>query len=294
MYIPVAIVLFGAFAGAWSAIFIRTAALPPALLASYRLLLAAVLLTPTFLRDAHRARLSLSPALLRVGAVPGIFLAAHFIVWFYGVRMTSVANTTLIVNMVPAAMPFFAFFINRERLTLRETLGTLVALSGLVLLGGSDFHLSAESFMGDLLSFVSMILFTVYLAFGKKKNTLPSLWLYVVPVYYWAGLFCLLVSFGTTPPWAFLPNYTDLLMVAGLAVVCTIGGQSIMNYGMKTLRSQTVSLLILTQFAWAAGIAFLLFREKPAPIFFPSAALILSGIGIVVGRRRGRKEHTIM
>ena len=56
-------------------------------------------------------------------------LAAHFITWAYGARMTLTAQASLIVNLAPVAIPFFLHWLLRERINCREILGTGLALS---------------------------------------------------------------------------------------------------------------------------------------------------------------------
>ena len=280
----VSLVLLGAFAGAWSAVFIRLSSLPPTLLAAYRLLIAAAVLAPLYFRDAARFSFRPTAESLRLVLVPGFLLACHFVSWNIGVRRTSVANSTLIVNMTPAAMPVFAYLLSKERLGGREILGTLTALAGAVLLTGSGFRLSRGTFPGDLVSFGSMILFTGYLAAAKKANRMPSITLYVAPLYLWAGLLCLLASFAAGPPWEVPHGHRDAAMASALAIVCTVGGHSLFNYGMKALRSQLVSLLVLTQAPWAALIAFFVFAEVPDLVFLPASLLMAAGILLTGGR----------
>jgi drug/metabolite transporter (DMT)-like permease len=41
---------------------------------------------------------------------------------------------------------------------------------------------------------VSMLLFALYLALGRRNRDFPSVWLYVIPVYGQAAAVCLLVA----------------------------------------------------------------------------------------------------
>jgi len=291
MVFSVVLVLIGAFAAAWSAIFIKLAGTHPVLLSSYRLLLAAAILSPRYLKDASRFNMPVGFSSFRPVLVPAVLMAAHFISWTVGARLTYVANSTLIVNMVPLAMPFFAFFLYRERLERTELIGTVLSLLGTFLLVGADFRISFDTFVGDMVSFVSMVFYTGYLACAKVKNRMPSVWLYVVPLYYAAGFICLAAALFVVPPWAEACTPQDAVAILGLAVVCTVVGHSIFNYGMKRLRGQLVSLLALTQALWAVVIAFLLFDENPTFAFFPASLCILGGIVIVViGGGESRRE----
>jgi len=50
----------------------------------------------------------------------------------------------------------------------------------------------------------------------------------------------------------------------------------------RHLRGQVVSLCNVTQFVFAAVMAFFLFHEQPAPLFYAASALVVAGIALVV------------
>jgi drug/metabolite transporter (DMT)-like permease len=210
----------------------------------------------------------------------------HFVAWNIGARRTAAAHASLLVSMIPLAMPPLAFVLLRERPTRREWLGTAVAVAGMLLLTASDFRLRPEYFVGDAMCFVAMLLFALYLALGRRYRCVPSLWLYVVPVYTAAGMLCLAAAAAFTRPFrAYAP--WDLLMLAALAVIPTVVGHSALNAAMKHFRAQTVSVLNMGQFIFAGVLAYACFGEVPAPVFYPASGLLIAGCWLVItgGRR---------
>jgi len=103
----VLILLLGVFACSTAVIMIKASGEHAVLLSSYRLFIGAVALTPLFLRDLRRHRDSFRLRDLRRSVIPGLLLGAHFISWIIAARMTTATNASLIVNLVPVAMPFF-------------------------------------------------------------------------------------------------------------------------------------------------------------------------------------------
>ena len=87
---------------------------------------------------------------------------------------------------------------------------------------------------GDLVCFVSMLLFALYLALGRRNRDIPSIWLYVVPLYAIAGLACLVAGAGRLGAVLSFSAKEWLLLLA-LAVVPTIFGHSLLNGAMKHL-----------------------------------------------------------
>lgn len=289
MVLRLILLLLGSYACSTSAIWIRCSSVPPTLLAAYRLLIAAAALTPLFARDLAARRHTFDWRQLRLTLLPGIVLGVHAIAWNVGAEKTAVANATLIVNMVPIAMPFFLLMLIRENLTGPELAGTAVSLVGVVALGAAELHVSAAHFAGDVICFGSMLLFAFYLALGRKNRAFPSIWLYVVPMYFIGGLTCLAaVPFEPGEPVTY--NARELVMILGLALVSTAMGHSILNYCLKHMRGQVVSIINLFQFVFAGIMAVVIFGEAPAWAFYPASALVVVGTIIVLKARRRAGE----
>jgi drug/metabolite transporter (DMT)-like permease len=272
------LLLAGNLAVSAAVIFIKASAIHPLYQAAWRVLGAALVLTPFYFRDLKRFGLTLSWKLVRPSIVPGIVLAVHFASWLVSVKMTLAANASIIVNMMPVAMPFIAWVLHRERINAREVLGTALTVAGLAILGWNDFHLNPATFAGDLLSFVSMLFYALYLALAKRHNTLPSNQLYVVPLYYTAGLLCMLFALPFASPLAQPFDAANLGLLAALILLPTVIGHSIFNYAMRFARSQLVSLFMFTQVIFAVLLAVFILGEIPSPAFYPAAALMTAGM----------------
>lgn len=261
---------------------IKASQLHPATLSAYRLLLATLLLAPLYVREARKfrgefsARRHLLPTLL-----PAVLLALHLISWTQGAQWTRAANATLIVSMVPVVMPFLLFFTLGEIVTVRELLGTALALAGALWLGAADFAVSRESLFGDLICFFSMLLFSGYLAQARVNRGFPSLWLYLVPLYGVAGVLCFIVALILADPLGPHPAREYGLALAQ-AVVPTILGHSILNYAMRHLRGQVVSVVNLFQFICAGVLAYVFFGEVPEPVFYGAGLLVVAGAIVVI------------
>ncbi len=282
--------LFGVFCCSTAVIFIKAGSMDTVLLAAFRLLIAAAILSPLFVRDLRRNPNVTLGGCLRRSLVPGGLLSIHFVSWIAASRMTPAANASLIVNLVPIALPLMLFILLRERLTRREIYGTILALGGMGLLTVADFQMNREYFLGDMLCLGSMLFFALYLAWARRHQGPDGLWLYVVPLYAVAGAISLAVlpvatALGMADPFGACTGH-DLLMLAGLAIVPTVFGHSILNVSMKRMRGQVVSIVNMGQFVFAAILAFFLLDEMPEPTFAPASVLVVLGsITAVVPRR---------
>lgn len=272
--------IVGVFACSTAAIFIKASRTHPVPLSAYRLLIAAAALTPAYL-NARRAHGRAARRGIGVTALAGLLLALHFLSWIAGVRMTLAANASLIVNLVPVAMPGLAWLIDGDRITRGEGAGTALALSGAVLLGVSDVRSDRQTFAGDALCFASMLLFAGYLYCGRVNRGIPSIWLFVVPLYFVAGLVCLLPMPFVADPFSGL-SAREVALILGLGILPTVVGHSALLHAMKSLRPQVVSLVNLGQFVFAGILAYLLLDERPAALFYPASLLLVVGSALAI------------
>lgn len=276
-----------------SVILIKASSIDPFLLSASRLLIAGVVLLPLYFRETARkprvgTALSVHLEAFRTAAAGGIVIALHFISWIIGARATSAANSTLIVNMVPVAMPLVAIALNRVTPTRRELAATAIAVCGLLIMGLGDFSLAPEYLFGDIVCFISMLLFTVYLALSRRLASDGRLWTYIVPLYLIGGLIALAAS-AATPGSLALPSAADALLALGLAVGPTVIGHSILNWAMTVLRPQSVSIANLFQFVSATILAFLIFGEKPHALFYLTTIFIICGALLAITGQTRKK-----
>lgn len=289
--------LAGVFFCSTSVIFIRWSETGPIWLSAWRLLAATVLLWPFFskARRDHPGRFD--RRILKRTVWPAVLLAAHFIAWIAGARLTLAANASIIVNLVPAVMPFLLFWLATERVSRWEIVGSGLALSGVMVLGVVDYRLDPVLFKGDLICFLAMLFYAVYLVFARLNRDFASIWFYLVPVYGLAGLICLVVAIFNTlgrtlffavsgVGWQVTQWEWEIMMALGLAIIPTIMGHSLLNWSLQHLRGQTVSLVNLGQFISAGLLGYLLLGDIPDPLFVPVSALLVCGAALAIWGNR--------
>jgi len=276
--------VLGLVSASSSVIFIKASRLDPVLLATGRLAVASLLVTPWFVARVREHRTFFRREGRRT-LWPGLLLGVHFITWIIGARMTPAVNSSLLVNMVPLVTPLFLAVIAQERLQRAELWATLLAFGGVIWLTGSDLELSRSYFLGDLVCFGSMILFALYLVFGRSNRDFPSVWLYMWPVYSVAGLACAAVALCTSDfdagPW----TLREVLLVVGLGVIPTVVGHGSMNYALRELRGQVVGVANLCQVIFAGVFAYFFLHEVPHLTFYPASLLIAAGVVLVIRQR---------
>lgn len=280
------LLLFGVYCCSTSIIFIKIGSTNPIALSAYRLILGGLFLVPFAIRP-WKKRTVTGRILLKQALPPAILLGIHFISWILGGRMTPSANASLVVNMVPAVMPLLLLVVVQEHINKAEAWGTVIALGGVLVLGLADLNLSKEYAMGDLMCFISMLLYAAYLVFARKNRNMSSIYLYVVPVYIIGGLFCLLIAavlhlFGTEIAWIGPDLRMEWISILGLALIPTVFGHSLTNWAMTRIRGQVVVIINLAQFIFAGLMGFLILHEVPDYSFYVASVMVVAGAVTVV------------
>ncbi|MBN1516269.1 DMT family transporter [Candidatus Sumerlaeota bacterium] len=298
-WMKVFLLLCGIVACASASIYIKKSSENDYLLAAWRLLLASILMSPMFFAKLRKHRSWFDRRHLRATMLPGILLGLHFISWIIGLRLTLVANANLIVNMAPVAMPFFLLAVLNEHLNRAEKIGTICAMIGVVCMGFSDYHADMQHLKGDMICFLSMLLFCYYLVLARLNSHFPSVWLYITPLYFVGGVTCLLAGalVGARPmnqpgaeSWLALYTPYESTWILLLAVVPTLIGHSLLNYSMKHLRGQTVGVINQSQTIFAGLMAYFFLGEAPRAMLYVAAVFLIGGVVIVVQADRNKNS----
>lgn len=264
-----------------SGFLVREADLNPVMLASYRLLVAAIVLFPIFLRLLKKHPEISLKKLIRAVAPPALLLGAELTVWNTAVEQTRLANASLLINMMPLAMPAVLWFLYKERVNRREIMATGIAVSGLVLLVSSDLVVSPSFLIGDGLALLAMVMLTIYLSMSRRLGHLPSIWLYVVPMYAFGGLVLLVIGLATAD--SYFPSTGNAWMAAiGLGLLPTVVGHSMLNWCMQRMRGQIVALVNMLHPVFAGFIGFFAFAETPTTLFYVAGAVLTIAVLIVI------------
>jgi drug/metabolite transporter (DMT)-like permease len=228
---------------------------------------------------------------LKISALPAFLLAMHFITWTIGARWTTAANSTLIVNLMPVAMPFMGFFILKETMSNNEWIGTFLAFLGVIILGVTDYRVSAQHLTGDLICLISMLLVAWYLILARKNKGVPSIWLYLVPLYFLASVLCFTIGLTRAGLPQINSNHEWIYLLL-LGVIPTVLGHSLLNMAMQWYRSQMVALVNQLQFVYAGFLGLWFFGELPNIPFYLASTCMLAGVLWTILASKGSRPQT--
>ncbi|HDR4423186.1 TPA: DMT family transporter [Bacillus cereus] len=256
------ILFFGVFALSTSAIFVKLADAPAAIIAFYRLLFAALILLPLLLFNKNK-RNELKTVTKRqwvFGFISGLFLAAHYVLWFESLQYTSVASSTVIVTLQPLFSMVGGYFLFKERFTKGAVIGCLIAISGSIVIGWKDFQISEEALYGDILAFIAAGIITAYFFISQHVRKDVSLIPYSVISY--GSSACFLGIFAYMQNISFIHYSTQTwVCFIGLAFVATILGQTIFNWLLKWMSATVISMSILGETIGTCILAYFILNE---------------------------------
>ena len=316
-----AVVFVGVFFTSFSAIFARSTGAPAIATAMYRMWFSVFLLLPLWcanhLRAAGRRRryglggkgkraasqtptgdaqtensgTSIPPARMTStdGALcilSGLFLAAHFWIWFESLKLTSIASSTVLVNTHPLFVLTFGFLLLKEKVTKRAVFFVFLAFLGMIVLSLGDFSRGLDTLAGDLLAVVSALSVGAYMLIGRKVRRQMNALTYVVVVYFAAAASLTLVSVATGVP-LFGYNARDYLMFFCMAFFCTLLGHTLFNWALRYLKTSFISTSVLLEPLFATILGMIIFREFPGATTLAGGGVVLFGVFMFV-REEGR------
>ena len=275
---PMIMILVGVVGISLSSIFVKYSAAPSAVTAAWRLLWTVILLTPAVIGKAsvRREMRAVSPKLAALSCLSGVFLAAHFALWFESLQHTTVASSTTIVctEVIWVALGYWLFL--KGKISLKAAAAIGVTLLGSVIIAGSDSGSDAH-LAGDLLALAAAVTVAVYTLLGRIVREKVSTTVYTYLVYAACALVLLftclvqeqkLLGYGVSP----------VLVGLLLAVFSTLLGHSIFSWCLKYFSPAFVSASKLCEPVVAAILAAILFGELPGVLMLFGGALILGGV----------------
>lgn len=275
---PMFMIVIGVIGISLSSIFVKYAAAPSDVTAAYRLLWTVLLMTPTTLGNRqNRADLRRADKkTVFLSCLSGVFLAAHFALWFESLQHTSVASSTTIVctEVIWVSLGYCLFM--KGRLSGRAIVAIAITLAGSVMIAYADSGTQAQ-LKGDILALLGAIMVAAYTLIGRqvRKTQTTTVYTYLVYLSCAGALVVLCLCSGHSLfDYGFSPVIVGLL----LAVFSTILGHSIFSWCLRYFSPAFVSASKLCEPVAAAILAGFLFGQIPTPLQIAGGVLILGGV----------------
>ena len=275
------IIFIGVIGISFSGVLAKLPDAPSIYLVMCRMYFTVLLLAIPFLRSFRKERHSLTRRTVLYCLISGCFLAVHFASYFQAVRLASVSSGSLLVNTSVFFVPMITVPFLGEKVSLRALAGILITFLGSVIVASADSSGGSNVLLGDMFAILGAFCMAVYTIMGKLCRRTISTSLYTTFVYFIAGTAALLLTIAQGIP---LTGYSpaNYACALGMAVLCTLLGHSIFNWGLKYLSAAYISTVKLGEPVISAIFAYLIFREQPGIFKVIGGAVILFGVAWTV------------
>jgi drug/metabolite transporter (DMT)-like permease len=273
---PGLLLLIGAVAVSFAAIFIRLAEAPVVVIAASRLAIASLLILPFTLSRVIVSFRGLPRRTIFLVALAGALLAAHFVLWITSLEYTSVASSVFLVTANPVFVALASYFLWKEKLSRLSALGIFIALAGVAIVSRGQLSFGSEVFLGNALALVAGLLAAAYLMIGRAVRNQIAAASYLPAVYGVAAVILLVSAIIAGESFTGFSGTTYLMLVL-LAVIPQLVGHTSLNLAARVMPVTLVSVAILGEPVGATLLGIVILGE------WPSAAEIIGGLVILAG-----------
>ncbi|HEY9531188.1 MAG TPA: DMT family transporter [Burkholderiales bacterium] len=271
----------GATCIALSPIFVRLSEAGPTATAFWRVALA---VPPLWLLLLLREKTPKSTALWPLYLAAGLAFAGDLVFWHSSIKLTSVANSTLLANLASLFVTLAAWAFLRQRPTRLFLAGLGAALLGVALLVHTSLQFSPSALTGDALGVVTAMFYAAYILAVKGLRDRGATTLRLMAITSTITAILLLPVALASGEQFFPSTLAGWTILAGLALVSHAAGQGFIAYALAHLPASFSSVGLLLQPVVAALFAWLLLAEPLVALQVAGGLIVLAGIYLA---RRG-------
>jgi drug/metabolite transporter (DMT)-like permease len=221
------------------------------------------------------ARRRLTWVALRRSALGGLFLGGDVVLFFSSLKLTSVADVTLIGALQPALVLLVAGPWFGERVGIREVGWTIAAVAGTAVVIAGAAGTPAWSPLGDLLAVGALFAFTGYFLVTKRARQSVGTLEYMTGVMLVAALVATPLALASGQD--LRPGRAvDWLWLAVFVLVPGAGGHALMGWAQRYVDVSVTSLVVVGMPVVAAVAALVVLGE---PLTVPQ---VLGGLLVLV------------
>ena len=279
--IALAALLAGATCIALSPIWVRLSETGPTAAAFWRVALASPALW--LLQPFARRAAAPSAAHWKLLLAAGIAFAGDLAVWHTSIKLTSVANSTLLANLASIFVTLAAWLLWKQRPRGLFLAGLATALAGVGMLVQTSARLSPAALGGDALGVVTAMFYAWYLLVVKQLRDGGAATLRLMAATTTITAVLLLPVALASGEQMMPVTARGWLTLAGLALVSHAAGQGLITYALAHLPAAFSSVSLLFQPVMAAVFAWVLLGEPLAPLQIAGGVVVL--VGIYLSRR---------
>ncbi|MGB5710699.1 MAG: DMT family transporter [Waterburya sp.] len=271
---------------------IASTEIEPNAISGDRLLIAAIAFitwnTAKLLNNNYSDRVSVSQSYTARAIVllliAGISFAISLSLWTWSLTQTSIANSTLLNNMMPIFTTLGGWLIFRQRFSARFLMGMGVAILGAIAIGVEDLQVADSNLIGDGAALIAAMFSAISILTIEQLRVQFSTPIIMQWTSLAGGLFLLpivLLRGGQLLP----TSSTSWLAIVGLGLISQAVGQGLLTYSLAKFPSSFVAVSMLAIPVIAAILALIIFSEQLSLFNWSAFAVVLSGIYLAISAK---------
>lgn len=237
---------------------------------------------PMMVAMAYRTGGGLNREVLKRTALPGILFAVSFITGFAAVKMTSIANATLVTTLQPVLVLMVAPKMFGEKLTGKKVVYSATSMCGVLVVVLAAASTSGAHVSGDLLATANVTIWTAYFVLAKKRR-LDGVhsWSFIAAVFTWAAV--VVIPFGAiTSNDLGAMTTKDWICIVSMAIGPGIVGHGLMTWSQSHVDVTLASMLGLLSPVISTSLAWVVFDQSLTPVqILGATAVIMSLVALV-------------
>lgn len=260
----------------FSPIFVKLAGVSPLGAAFYRVLVAWLCLVPYCIAAK---KLKINKKQLIIALTAGVVFALDVAVWNISLLKISATVSTLIANLAPVWVGLFTFLLLKKSSGTLFWIGTLVAITGMIILVGYQHILHLELNAGILLAILASLFYAAYIMITKNIMAGIDVFTFMFYSMLGASTFMLLVNLFMRND---IIDYSPRVWFCfvGMGLICQLTGWLTINYSLRYLESTKVAITLLSQTVFAGLLAAFLLNERLDANEIIGSAIVLGGIAV--------------
>ena len=227
---------------------------------------------------------------LRESMWGGIALGADIALFFSAVKLTSIANATVIGSLQPVVIAIVASRLFGERISTRSIGLGLVALVGALAVVLSAADDAGSSLSGDLLAVGALLSWAAYFVFSRQAKQKISPQEYTTGASVWTALINLPLAllFGQDLSW---PNTSTWIWLLALTFGSGLLGHTMMNWSIQQIPLWISSTFTLGIPVVSAIAAWLWLDEPLTTVQVIAMGVVLAALAGIVTAQDGVKTR---
>ncbi len=208
----------------------------------------------------------------------GIAFAGDLGFWHFSVKLTSVANSTLLANLAALFVTLATWLLFDQRPSRLFLVGLVTALAGVGMLVSTSAAFSSTALTGDAFGVLTAIFYAWYLLTVKNLRDAGAGTLHLMAVTTTLTA-VILLPFALLSGEQMLPDTgIGWLKLVGIALISHAAGQGLIAFSLAKLPAAFSSVSLLLQPVMAGVFAWILLGEPLVALQIAGGIVILAGI----------------